>query len=99
MIGGSRPAYSRRLAPSAVPIVVYGTRWCAQTQQVRRYLDQQGVPYTYLDLERDPGAGERLRWYISGFASHPTIYIGGKVLVQPSIGELEWALAVARVRK
>ena len=80
-------------------IVVYGTRWCAQTQQVRRYLERQGIPYTYVDLEREPDAVERVRWYTGGTASHPTVYIAGQVLVEPTIGELDWALARSGVRQ
>jgi hypothetical protein len=30
---------SRSLYRSTIPIVVYGTSWCAASQMVRRYLD------------------------------------------------------------
>lgn len=94
MIGGrSRPPYGRSIAPPAVPVVVYGTRWCAQTQMLRRYLERLGVPYEYVDLEQNPAATQQLRWWTGGYASHPTIYIGGEILVEPTVNELEWALS------
>jgi len=76
----------------APPVVVYGTGWCAQTQIVRRYLDRLGVTYRYVDLERHPEAVAQLRWWTGGYASHPTVYVAGEVLVEPTLAELERAL-------
>lgn len=83
------------VAPAQVPIVVYGMRWCAATQMVRRYLDRLGIPYRYVDLEADPVAAARLRWLSGGSLRHPTVAIGGELLVQPTLEELQWALARA----
>lgn len=69
-----------------------GTGWCAMTMIVRRFLERAGVPYHYLDLDRDPRAVRQLQWLTGGTASHPTVVIGGDVLVEPSLHELEWAL-------
>ena len=76
-----------------MPVIVYGTSWCAATQLVRRYLDRMGVPYEYVDLEIHPKAAERLRWLTGGYASHPTVSIGGQVLIEPTTAELSWALS------
>jgi mycoredoxin len=65
---------------------------------VRRYLERLGVPYEYVDLERRPDAAEQLRWWTGGYASHPTVYIGGEVLIEPTTSELNWALARAGLR-
>ncbi len=92
---GSRSPYGRSMAPPAVPIVVYGTQWCAATQMVRRYLQRVGVPYDYVDLDKTPAARDQLRWLTGGSASHPTIYVGGELLVEPTLDELEWALTRA----
>jgi len=42
------------------------------------------------NLERDPGAVRRLKWLSGGTESHPTVYIGGELLVEPTIRELVW---------
>lgn len=76
------------------PVTVYGTRWCAQTQMVRRYLDRLGIPYTYRDMDVDLTAEDRVRWWTGGYASHPTVQVGGNILVEPSISELQQALAL-----
>ena len=62
MIGASSwSPYGRHIAPPRIPVIVYGTRWCAATQLVRRYLDRMGVPYEYVDLDVHPEAAEQLR--------------------------------------
>ena len=99
MLGGSSYSpYGRRVRPPDVPIVVYGTRWCAATQMVRRHLARLGIPYRYVDLDADPMAAQQLRWLTGGYVSHPTVYIGGEVLVEPTLREIEWALSRSGVR-
>jgi mycoredoxin len=79
-------------APAAVPVVVYGRRWCASSQMVRRYLDRMGLAYEYVDLDLNPETEARLRWLTGSRVHSPVVYIGGKLLVQPSIRELQWTL-------
>jgi mycoredoxin len=74
-------------------VVVYGTSWCAASQMVRRFLDRKGIRYVYRDLERDPQALRQVQWLTGGYASHPTVQVGGEVLVEPSLQELNWVLA------
>ena len=89
--------YRTAYAPRTVPIVVYGTGWCAATQMVRRTLDRLGIPYRYVDLDYDLSAAAQLRWVTGGTVSHPTVYIGGEWLVEPTMTELRWALQRAGV--
>jgi len=56
------------------------------------------MPYEYVDLENEPGAVQQLRWWTGGYASHPTVYAGGEVLVEPSLAELNWALFRCGIR-
>ena len=88
-IGSSYSPFGRRAAPPTIPVVVYGTRWCGMSQMVRRHLDRLGVPYEYVDLEMEPDAARRLAWMTGGSVSHPTVYVGGELLVEPSLRELD----------
>jgi mycoredoxin len=65
---------------------------------VRRHLERLGLAYEYEDLEKNPAAAARLQGLTGGAASHPTVYLGGELLVEPSLVELEWALARSRLR-
>ena len=82
---------------ATAPVVVYGTAWCAASQMVRRHLQRLGVPYRYVDLEADPVAASQVAWLTGGYASHPTVSVGGSVLVEPSIPELDRTLARAGI--
>jgi mycoredoxin len=64
---------------------------------VRRHLDRLGIPYRYIDLETDPGAAAQIMWLTGGYLSHPTVVVGGAVLVEPTLRELDRALERARV--
>ena len=90
MLIGNR--FGTRSAPVQAPVVVYGTRWCAASQTVRRYLDRMGILYRFVDLEQDPLAAAQVRWVAGGTVSHPTVSVAGEILVQPSLDELEWEL-------
>lgn len=82
----------RRAPRPDVNVSVYGTRWCAATQFVRRYLDRAGVTYTFCDMDSDPEAAKQVRWWTGGYLSHPTVQIGGDILVEPMSNELKSVL-------
>jgi mycoredoxin len=93
MMGTYPPSAVTRLHRARTgPVTVYGTRWCAMSQMVRRHLDRLGIPYRYVDLEADPEAAAQVRWLTGGYLSHPTVSVAGEVLVEPNIAELDWAL-------
>ncbi|MGE5223734.1 MAG: glutaredoxin family protein [Omnitrophica WOR_2 bacterium] len=85
-----RTDYSSRTRTS---VAVYGTRWCAQTQMVRRYLDRLGIPYVFKDMDSDQAAENQVKWWTGGYASHPTVQVGGDILIEPSTSEVANALA------
>jgi mycoredoxin len=73
-------------------VVVYGTRWCAATQYVRRYLDRNDVPHTFRDLDRDPEAADQVRFWTGGYLSHPTVKISSDILIEPLSNEIQSSL-------
>jgi mycoredoxin len=83
---------TRKRRPS-VPVAVYGTKGCADTQKVRRYLDRLDIFYDYLNIDEDLSAARQLHWWTGGTLSHPTVQIGGRILVEPGLEEVEATLA------
>jgi mycoredoxin len=73
-------------------VVVYGTRWCAATQYVRRYLDRNNVTHTFCDIDRDSEAADQVRWWNGGNLSHPTVKIASDILVEPLSNEIQSSL-------
>jgi mycoredoxin len=90
---GTLSPYARRSAPPVTPVVVYGRRWCALSQMVRRWLDRTGIPYEYVDLDLHPDAEARLAWLAGGRVHSPIVSVGGELLMQPSIAGLRWILS------
>jgi mycoredoxin len=84
---------SRSRIRSSISIIVYGTSWCTASQGVRRYMDRLGLHYIYRDLEHDLDAARRVQWWTGGTINHPTLRIGGQILVEPSLNELDRALS------
>ncbi|PHN36901.1 MULTISPECIES: glutaredoxin family protein [Pseudomonas] len=37
-------------------VVLYTTEWCGYCKQIRRFLDQKGIPYQQFDIEKDAQA-------------------------------------------
>ncbi len=85
----SDPPLGKKEAPQ---VTVYGTGWCAATRLARRSLDRLGIPYIYRDMDSDPSAESQVRWWTGGDASHPTLQIGGDILIEPTPTELQYAL-------
>jgi len=88
---------SRSPIRSSISIVVYGTSWCAASQMIRRYLDRLGIRYIYRDMEHDLDSARQVQWWTGGSFSHPTVQIGGQILVEPTLNELNWVLSKASI--
>jgi glutaredoxin len=80
-------------------LVVYGAEWCPDTQRTRHSLESMGVPYRYVDVERDEDANERVKQWNGGRRVTPTVVLptGGAAtgedrLAAPSDRELEETL-------
>lgn len=75
-------------------IVMYGTSWCPDCRRAQRVLDQNGVPYTYVNIEQDEEAAEYVVKVNRGNRSVPTIvFPDGSVLVEPSNAQLQAKIA------
>lgn len=73
-------------------VVVYTTSWCAECRAAKRYLDAKGVPYEEVNIERTPGAAERVEQWSGGYRTVPTFDIDGTVIVDFNRKALDAAL-------
>ena len=76
----------------AVGVKVYGADWCEDTAHARKYLDDLGVAYEYVDVEQDEAAARWVREQNGGKERKPTIDVGGQILSVPTEHELVGAL-------
>ena len=70
-------------------LVVYGTRWCGDSQRTRRFLDRRRVTYRWVDIDQDAQARAIVERLNGGHRSVPTlVFPDGSLLVEPSEAEL-----------
>jgi len=80
---------------TGAPVLVYGTSWCPDCHRTRRFLDQHGIPYQWIDPEKDTQAMARLLQINHGMRSVPTlVFPDGTTLTEPSNGQLVKKLGV-----
>jgi len=74
-------------------VTIYGTTWCGDSRRCRELLSAFGVPYIWVDIDKDKQGEAFVRGINKGNRSVPTIVCkDGKVLVEPSESELTAAL-------
>src|SRR5215468_3451795 len=75
--------------------VVVGSRHCPRTQAVREFLERNGHPYVYLDVEQDEGAKVLVERFQIGPQDIPVLICRGtKVLRAPSNEEVAECLGL-----
>jgi len=73
----------------ALNIKLYGTERCHKTQYYKTFLNQKGLDFSFLDVEKNDVFAEELRGlYESRKLNFPSITIDKKKLRNPSDNEL-----------
>lgn len=76
-------------------IKLYGTSWCGDTRRARSVLDQNGIPYEWIDIDKDLEARKFVEEINRGYRSVPTIvFPDGSILVEPSESKLRLKLGL-----
>ncbi|HOT92837.1 MAG TPA: glutaredoxin domain-containing protein [Anaerolineae bacterium] len=76
-------------------LTVYGTWWCPDVRRARRFLDEHGIAYTYIDIEQDREACAYCDEVHGGSWIVPTIaFPDGTLLFDPSASELAAKLGI-----
>lgn len=70
-------------------ITMYATTWCGDCRMAKRWFDQHGVAYDYINIEQNPEAAEYVMKVNGGMRTVPTIiFPDGSILVEPSARDL-----------
>lgn len=75
-------------------ITMYSTTWCPDCHRAKRFLEQNGVAYQEVNIERTPGAAEQVMSWANGKRVVPTITVGDRVLVNPKMLDLAAAIGI-----
>ncbi len=76
-------------------ITLYGNSWCGGSRRARLLMDRKGIPYVFIDIDKDEEAAKYVESVNHGFRSVPTIvWADGSMLVEPSEAQLAEKLGV-----
>jgi len=73
---------------------MYSTTWCPDCTRAKRFLDMKGISYEEVNIERTPGAAEKVMGWANGKRVVPTITVGDQVLVNPRMPDLAAAIGI-----
>lgn len=76
-------------------ITVYGATWCGDCLRSKKFLDDRGIAYNWVDTDHDDAARDYVRSLQNGGHSIPTIvFEDGSFLVEPTNAELGQKIGV-----
>ena len=62
-------------------VLMYCTSWCPACRRARRFLDERGVEYTEIDINKVPESRPKLRELTGGTLTTPTFDVNGEIIV------------------
>jgi glutaredoxin len=62
-------------------IVMYCTSWCPDCKRARKWLADNNLPYTEVNITQTPGADDQVRKWANGNVTTPTFEIDGTIVV------------------
>ncbi len=74
-------------------ITLYGETRCQKTRLYQTALEERGLDYALAEVDRDPKAADRVSALAGGADKFPTFEIKGRKLRNPSLPDLDKALA------
>jgi glutaredoxin len=75
---------------------MYGTSWCNDTKRARKFLEDHGIPYQYIDVDHDEAGLQLTKTINNGHRVVPTIvFPDGSYLVEPDNAELAKKLGLS----
>ncbi len=75
--------------------VIYGTAWCGDCIRSKKFLDENKIPYKWIDIDFDEEAKEKAAELNGGESKVPTIvFSDGTILIEPSNEELGKKLGI-----
>jgi len=79
-------------------ITMYGADWCGDCRRSKRFLDANNVSYSYIDVEADLTAADKVIEINGGAKSIPVItFEDGTHLTEPSDNDLKAKLEELKV--
>ncbi len=80
--------------PAAGTVTMFSTTWCGYCRVLKQAMDREGIGYTEINIENEPGAVDFVMGVNGGNQTVPTVlFPDGSALTNPSLGQVKAALA------
>ena len=80
--------------PEAGSVTMFSTTWCGYCRRLKLQMDQAGISYEEIDIERNPDAATFVEGVNGGNQTVPVIkYRDGSTATNPSLREVQAQLA------
>jgi mycoredoxin len=80
-------------------LTMYSTTWCGYCRRLKLQLDEAGIAYREVNIERDPEAAAFVEGVNGGNQTVPTLlYPSGRTATNPSFAEVKAELAATAER-
>jgi mycoredoxin len=74
-------------------VTMYSTTWCGYCRRLKRQFDEAGIAYEEVDVDVEKHYGDLIVEATGGYRTVPTVQIGERLLVNPTLKEVERELA------
>jgi mycoredoxin len=78
----------------ATSITMYSTPWCGYCRIAKRFLTENNVAFTEVNIEADEEAALRVEHFNQGNRTVPTFDIDGTMMTNPSVAQLRELLGL-----
>ncbi|MGH2787545.1 MAG: glutaredoxin family protein [Actinomycetota bacterium] len=76
-------------------MTLFSTEWCGHCRRLKRGLEEAGIDYREIDVDADESAAAAIMIATGGPRTVPTVAVDGRLLVNPSVGEVVHAAHAA----
>jgi mycoredoxin len=97
---GKRGSIRRSIPKKNIPgslkmaqeVTMYTTEWCGHCRRLKRQLGEAGIDVVEVDVDFNAGHDKKILAATGGYRTVPTIEIGTRLLVNPTVAEVKTAL-------
>ena len=81
--------------PAPGTITMYSTTWCGYCRRLKSQLSSQGIGFTEVNIEQDPGSAAFVEEVNGGNQTVPTVlFPDGSAAANPSLAQVKQRLGV-----